>query len=158
MSSDTRRMNRWRESEQNPRQYGNAEGEEQHAKVWGWAQVDVCVTTADKCNQRARCGKRDPKSHQPANDRQQERFYQALPHDAHSARPEREAREDFVATRRRAREKEIGQVRASDQQHQSDNNHQDSERFSVLAADQRHAMRSTNEGNIDSADLQLAIS
>ena len=57
-----------------------------------------------------------------------------LPNESRAPGAEREAHRDLALARRRAREQQVGDVRAGDEQHDADDRHQDVQRLAGTGA------------------------
>ncbi len=88
---------------------------------------------------RANCGQRDAEGH--ADQAEHDTFGEQLPDNAAAARTERRAHGDLAAPARGPRQKEIGDVRAGDEQHERDAGHHQIENERDLIGQKRLAER-----------------
>ncbi len=86
--------------------------------------------------------------------RQQQALHQQLPHQARAGRPERQPDAQFVPPGIGARQQQVGQVDAGDEQDEPDDGHQREQRSAVLVAQQR--IGAPGRAGKDEGFLQIA--
>src|SRR5690348_1049131 len=111
-------MDRRRESKNNSRQQRDAERPQQHRHVQtNTLQADEIAWT-DR-DQRLDSEPGETQTEYTPEQRQQQALVQQLSRDAHAPRSERRPQRDLLFTRRRLRQEQVRDIRARDQQHES---------------------------------------
>ena len=145
-------VQRGRKAEHNSRQ--QADGEEEHEDVRVHVErhpvrlADVLRLAIEPPNAQIA----DAQTDDAADEREENALDEQLPDDAPPGGAEREANGNFARPMRRARQQQIGDVRAGDEQHERDGAHQRPENsFDLRAQD------AIEEGGHDGADVLVAV-
>src|SRR6185295_5204000 len=122
-----RSLQRGNESEDQSGDERYAQGKSEHAAI-NSCLIETRNVGGRKRNQRAESPNREQQSHRAADHAQQNAFGEQLPNDPPAPRSEGQANRDFFFTHRGAREQQISDVRACDQQHKTDRAKQNQKR------------------------------
>ena len=136
---DARRAKRRRRAEEQRRHDGDGARERQHPPVEREIEEHGVGLRRQLAHEELAAPARDQQPERGADRRQQEAFRQQLTHQPPPRRAERQAHAPLVTPRGRARQQQVGDVGARDQQHERDHDHDRHERLLVAAAELRVA-------------------
>ncbi len=120
--------------EDHGRRDGDAGREPEHAPVEGHLQVHVVRGGRQLPHEQAAEPAGEDEAEHGAESREHEALAQELPRQPGARRAERQAHAQLVPPRRRAREQQVGDVGARDEQHEADDDHQRGERPLIASA------------------------
>lgn len=120
----------------------NADHEAEHAPVERQVERRGRAPCCDPRDDDAVGPAREERAECRADEREQDAFGEQLAHDARAARAERHADRDLALARGAARDQQIGDVRARNEEDQGDGRHEQPQRMRVRVAQLRESIRS----------------
>ena len=128
------RLNRRRETEEQPRGDGERRGECEHVRVRRQVEHDVGRPRRDETHEEPRGPPRDANAERRARARQHPAFDEQLADDAPAAGADGQANRDLATAGRRARDEQTRDVRARDGEHQRGDAHEHHQRLDIEVA------------------------
>jgi hypothetical protein len=129
------------QAEHDAGEHGERDGEGEDAEVRGGGDEQRCSLVGHQCQQRSRQHRRQAEAGDPSDQREDQAFDQELPYQLAARGAERQAHGDLLLPHEAARDQQVGDVGAGDQQDQTHHRHQDDQRRREIVAEPGESKR-----------------